>query len=260
MTVNVEKTSSVVLIDTQDPEYLLESEIRLRKAARYLDHGYVRLDEVYGNELKIVNTARASFAKRSTELSGSDVRLLNFLAKNGHSSPMRHCFLSFEVSAPLEVARQMYKYVIGSEHSSSAWNEASRRYITLKPEFYIPGPEEWRSTPDNMKQGSGGPIDPLHGAILTERLMDYIDKGESLYNYAMDQGVAPEMARLFLPAYGMYTTWHWTASVQAVAHFVNQRLEEGAQSEIASLARIIYRLALPHFPNVIGALVYHDID
>src|SRR5690242_11461812 len=109
-----------------------------------LDHGYVRLVDVMGTDLSVVNAARASFAKESKEFSQSDARLVSFLAKNGHMSPFRHAFATFEIKAPFMVVRQHWKYVVGSDHTMDAWNESSRRYVTEDVEFYIPRPDEWR--------------------------------------------------------------------------------------------------------------------
>jgi len=173
----------------------------------------------------------------------------------GNSSPFRHATLQFEVYAPLMVARQWWKYVVGSDHVMDAWNESSRRYITEEPVFYIPQSNEWRSAPENSKQGSGEPIDPWEGSDFTNVLKKYIEQGERLYNEALRAGICAEQARLFLPAYGMYVRWYWTASLQSVAHFLNQRLAHDAQKEIQVYAQAVYDLAIQHFPVSLGELV-----
>ncbi|MED3649974.1 FAD-dependent thymidylate synthase [Heyndrickxia sporothermodurans] len=226
-----------------------------------LDRGYVRLTNVMGSDLSVVNSARVSYDKESTELTEKDVRLIKFLAREGHTSPFRHATLQFEVYAPLMVARQHFKYLVGSSFQEPsgdnmmAWNESSRRYVTEEPTFYIPQPDEWRSAPENSKQGSGEPVEFKTGFDLTVELAEYIEQGERLYNEAMAQGVAAEQARLFLPAYGMYVRYYWTASLQSVAHFVNQRLAHDAQAEIQAYADAVYRLAKEKFPVSIGELV-----
>ena len=169
-------------------------------------------------------------------------------------SPFRHAFMTFEFKAPLMVARQHWKYVVGSDHTMDSWNESSRRYITMDPEFYVPNKEEWRLAPDNKKQGSGGPIDPWTGSLLTQQLDEYIEQGEALYNMAMQNGVAAEQARLFLPAYGMYVIYRWSCSLQSVALFLNQRLEEDAQREIQDYARAVKELIKDKFPVSIPLL------
>lgn len=220
-----------------------------------LDNGYVRLVDYMGSDLSVVNAAKASFNKEASSVGEKEINLIKFLARNGHTSPFRHALCTFEVKAPLLVARQWYTYVVGSDHTMEGWNESSRRYITQNPEFYIPAGNEWRSAPENKKQGSGEPIDVWHGQWFTSALMEIVDHGMNMYNAALEAGVAPEMARLMLPAYGMYLNWRWTASLQSITHFMNQRLAHDAQAEITQYAKAVVRLVYPIFPHSIRALV-----
>src|SRR5690625_3633745 len=125
------------------------------KKIEILDKGYIRLIDVMGDDRTVVNAARVSFDKRSEKINEKDERLIKFLAHNSHDSPFRHASLQFEVYAPLMIARQWFKYIVGSDHTMDAWNESSRRYITENEEFYVPKADEWRSYPDDVKQGSG---------------------------------------------------------------------------------------------------------
>jgi thymidylate synthase (FAD) len=220
-----------------------------------LDKGYVRLVDVMGSDLSVVNAARASFAKESKEMSVSDARLLHFLVRENHMSPFRHAFATFEFKAPLMVARQHWKYVVGSDHTMDSWNESSRRYITMDPDFYVPNKDQWRLAPDNKKQGSGGPLDPLAGSFLTHELMNLIDRCENMYNMAMESGVAAEQARLFLPAYGMYVVYRWSCSLQSIALFLSQRLSEDSQKEIQDYAAAVRDLIIDKFPVSIPLLI-----
>lgn len=224
------------------------------KLITVLNNGYVRLVDVMGSDLSVVNAARASFAKESKEMTVNDGRLLDFLVRENHMSPFRHAFMTFEMKAPLMVARQHWKYVVGADHTMDSWNESSRRYITMDPEFYVPTNDQWRLAPDNKKQGSGGPIDPWTGSLLTQQLQDYISQGQALYSMAMENGVAAEQARLFLPAYGMHVVYRWSASLQSVALFLNQRLAEDSQKEIQEYARAVYSLIVDKFPVCIELL------
>ena len=225
-----------------------------------LDKGYVRLIDVLGDDRTVANAARVSFDKRTEVLTEKDERLIRFLAREGHDSPFRHASLQFEVYAPLMIARQWFKYIVGSDHTMDAWNESSRRYITESEEFYIPNANEWRSYPDNVKQGSGEPLDEDYGFVWTEDLFDYIDKGVELYEAALHDGIAPEQARLFLPAYGMYVRWYWTASLQSVAHLIKQRTADDAQYEFRLYAEAVKELALEKFPVSIEALTNKGVD
>jgi thymidylate synthase (FAD) len=220
-----------------------------------LDKGYVRLVDKMGSDLSVVNAARASFAKESKEFTQQDAKLLNFLARENHMSPFRHAFATFEFKAPLMVARQHWKYVVGSDHTMDSWNESSRRYITMDPEFYFPAADEWRLAPEDKKQGSHGVADPFIGSMLTQELMVLAEKSEALYNMAMEGGIAAEQARLFLPAYSMYVIYRWSCSLQSVILFLTQRLSEDSQVEIQKYAKAVHELIQPEFPMSMKALM-----
>lgn len=220
-----------------------------------LDKGYVRLVNSWGTELDIANSARVSYDKESKlredgSIALRDQSLIKFLVEHKHDSTLRHCGFTFEVYAPLMVARQWYKHAVSSTHVEDqlGWNESSRRYVTENEEFYIPKPTEWRSKPENSKQGSGEPLDGALGIRFTERLEEIIKLGEEAYQSALNNNIAPEQARLFLPAYGMYVRWRWTASLNSVLHFLSLRQGHGAQSEIADYANIIGELVKEKFP------------
>lgn len=389
----------------QKDDTVIEDEI----TRKVLDQGYVRLVDHMGSDLSVVNAARASYAKESAEFSQNDERLLKFLAKGGHTSPFRHAVITFEFKAPLMVARQHWKYVVGADHTMDGWNEScfpgdqtivawpdvdgtrkrytvqelyelgkensndlpyvpsvkseaivsnkiksvwksgvkdvyevtsklgfkirttdnhrfltengyeelknisvgdliymndhersnmaphlvpiesielvateevydiemtdepnlvveqfvvhnSRRYITSDPEFYVPDEFEWRSAPENNKQGSGEPLDKAVGLDLTAELKRLIEYGEDRYQWALEKGVAAEQARLFLPAYGMYLYYRWTCSLQSVLHFLYQRLEETAQNEITQYALVTYDLLKDKFPVSVDGWVGDLVD
>lgn len=237
------------VIGLKDTEVTLDTSMKL-----VLDKGYVRLVDYMGSDLSVVNAARTSFAKESVVMSQSDAGLINFLVREGHWSPFRHAFFTFEFKAPLMVARQHWKYVVGADHTMDGWNEASRRYITSDEEFYIPKPDEWRSAPANKKQGSGAPVDLETGSLAFKMLMEDVERQHAHYKWALEQGICAEQARLFLPAYGLYITYRWSTSLQGVTHFLSQRLAEDAQVEIQKYAQAVMHLAQPLFPVTFQAM------
>jgi thymidylate synthase (FAD) len=221
-----------------------------------LDEGYVRLVDTLGDDLSVVNAARVSYDKEAKEFSERDEKLIKFLIRENHTSPFRHAALTFEVYAPLFVARQWWKYAVSSTHvdDQNGWNESSRRYITEDEKFYVPSASSWRSKPENSKQGSGEPINFEEGAYFTNKLKDTINEGVKLYHEAMENNIAPEIARLFLPAYGMYVRWRWTVSLQGIMTFLEQRLEHDSQWEIQQYANAVKNLSNEVFPQTFKAL------
>jgi thymidylate synthase (FAD) len=69
----------------------------------------------------------------------------------------------------------------------------------------------------------------------------------------MGSGIAPEQARLFLPAYGMYVRWVWTTSLQGALNFLGQRLDHASQYEIQLYAREVENYVKELFPVVYDA-------
>jgi len=180
-----------------------------------------------GDDMTTVNAARVSFDKESEgELSGKDIRLVNYLAEHGHHSPFNHSFITMRVKAPVFVARQLQK------HKFMPWNEISRRYVDYSPEFYEP--KEWRSKPEgSIKQGSGGSIEDQEW--LEQAYNNSVLDSLRLYDYLIEQGVAPEQARMVLPQ-SMMTEWYWSGTLGAWMDMCKLRLDDHAQEETREVA------------------------
>ena len=224
-----------------------------------LDHGYVKVVGAMGTDIDVVNAARVSFDKEVTELEDRDERLIEFLVKHKHDSTLRHCVMTFEVYAPLMVARQWYKHAVSSSHIDDqlGWNESSRRYVTENEVFYLPNVDEWREASADKKQGSGKRLDVDTGAKYTQILRQMINHYSLLYGQALKDGLAPEQARLILPAYAMYVRWRWTASLNALLHFISLRKDSSAQYEIQEYARAVYEEVNKRFPITTQEWIKH---
>ena len=159
----------------------------------------VTLVDSMGDDLSVVNAARVSFDKEHITIDSRDEKLIKYLAEHNHWSPFGHASLQFRIKAPIFVARQLVKHQVGL-----VWNEVSRRYVDNEPEFYIPS--FWRTRPQgNIKQGSGE--DRIEYDIAGT--MEYV---KQTYNNLLNDGVAPEMARMVLPQ-NMMTEWFWSGSL-----------------------------------------------
>jgi len=187
------------------------------------------------------------------------------------NSPFRHAFFTFHIKAPLFVFRQMWKYQVGStwrEYEATtgeplgirrptnasrmvhavdvqidtdqgcSWNELSGRYRVLEPEFYWP--DEARR--NNGRQSS------VPAPELTAEMRDRMDRCYTFcmanYHAMLEAGVAKELARLVLPP-AIYSECVWTVSLQAVLHFLDQRLQPDAQFEIREYAKAVLELIKP---------------
>lgn len=206
-----------------------------------------------GSDEAVANAARVSFSSFGNwnEIPAGYTKeksnkLIKYLADHKHLCVFRHNLVTIKCKAPIFLARQLGKHQVGL-----TWSEVSRRYVKSEPEFFEP--EQWRKAPDgSIKQGSGGFIDDQF--ITKERYTSYINTSVGLYNDLLDEGVAPEMARMVLPQ-SMQTEWIWSGNILAFAHVYKERIAEGAQEEARMFAIELDKVIRPLFPVAWSALV-----
>ncbi len=209
--------------------------------------GFIELLDTFGDDLTVVNAARVSFAKESTEMCERDAKLIKYLAEHNHVTPFFHPQARFRIKMPIFVAREWYRHQIGF-----ARNEVSRRYVDVEPECWLPAVEDLRARDPKIKQGSLS--DPVAEAAWWQaRLRQYNERTVELYNEMIKGGVAPEVARVVLPQ-GMYTEFIETGSLAAYARLCGLRTSPDAQREIQAYARGLSELLIPRFPTSWSAL------
>jgi len=200
-----------------------------------------------GSDLTAVNAARVSFAKKKDVMDEKDQKLIRYLASHKHWTPFGHIMLQFRITAPIFVARQWYRHTVGF-----ARNEESRRYIRNEPSVFHP--TNWRSKPEgSIKQGSGT-VHEASAAWKAEYNV-YVDSSLDMYNRMIEDGVAPEQARMVLPQ-GTETSWVETASLYAYARLCNERMQSDAQVEIRDLAEKVYNQCKDVAPVSWKELIY----
>jgi len=193
-----------------------------------------------GSDLSVVNSARVSFDKRKEVMDLGDEKLIKYLADHKHLTPFRHTAIQIRCKAPIFLARQLGKHQAGL-----SWNEVSRRYVDSEPEFFVPA--EWRARPQgSVKQGSGSVHE--HSADWTAKYATQLKDVVHLYSKMIDQGVAPEMARMVLPM-SMLTEWYWTGNLLSFAHVYNERIAPNAQEEARIFASSLNAVIHHHFPK-----------
>jgi len=200
----------------------------------------VELVRVSGSDLDVVNAARVSYGKTSTEVTERDKKLISFLMEHNHTSPFEHNQFSFRIKAPIFVVRQWMR------HRMNSYNEISYRYVKAALEFYIP--PKWRSQDLKNKQASIGSFD---NAEFTQKFKESIVHSVQAYEYLLENGVGREIARSVLPLC-TYTEFIFTCNLHSLMHFLKLRLHAGAQFEIRMYAQTLLKLALPHFPISLG--------
>jgi thymidylate synthase (FAD) len=194
--------------------------------------GFVILEASMGSAVSIVNAARVSMGKKVEQITEPDRRLLRYLWEHEHTSPFRHVQLQFHIKAPVFVLRQWMKHQVGC-----AWNEISGRYVTFDQEVWTQ--TAWREQSPLVKQGSGADLED--GSDAAEIYASAMRNSFNAYEALLALGVAREQARLVLPL-SLMSECYWTASLQAVIHFLRLRQDGHAQAEIRAYADAIREL------------------
>ncbi len=206
------------------------------------------------DDYSVVNSARVSFAKQSSEihsdLSGKDKGLIGFLMRERHGTPFEHNAFRFHVKCPVFVAREWFRHRIGS------FNEFSARYSEVPNEFHTPMSAEIRTQVGKPGAYTFESVD----AVIAEQAVATIDgmnkASYQAYLLLLELGVAKEVARMVLPM-SMYTQFYWTVNARALMNFLSLRTDENAQYEIRQYAEMIEVLFREQMPATWSAWVEH---
>lgn len=224
----------------------------MKKTFKVLDHGFVTLRNVsgptrrVGQDFDADDTDPANSARMSFDLTDSgrtredDLKLCNYLMKNWHTTPTEMVEIWLEMKLPIFVARQFVR------HRTATINEVSGRYVTLPEEWYIPDVVGGKAK--SNKQGQEDNLSD-HTQSWFKRKLDSVC-GDSYVAYleAIDEGVAPEHARMFLHV-NHYTHWLWKQDLHNMMHFLALRMDEHAQIEAREYANVIYNLLKEVLPE-----------
>lgn len=188
----------------------------------------VNLVQAVGGDASVVSSARASYNKDwSNIIAEGDDKLINYLMKHKHGTPFEHNLFTFEVHAPIFVAREWFRHRIGS------FNEVSGRFAELKPDFYYPN--HFRVPNPKNKQGSVEHEDGYQWAewcyVQMDRLAKHSRMCYDLYQQMLGDGVAREQARMVLPL-NIYTDFVWSVNARSLMNFLSLRRADNAQKEI----------------------------
>lgn len=236
---------------------------------KVLDHGFVTLrnlagptrrTQIYGpgsgstgmplvsnrafdaDDTDVANSARMSFEGQDMERTYEvEMKLNRYLLANKHMTPFESIEVWLEMKLPIFVARQFVR------HRTAALNEVSGRYVQLPAEWYIP--EVVGGKAANKKQGQEDNLGDETQRIFKEMLNDHCKDGYDSYERAIQSGVAPEHARMFL-SLNHYTHWLWKQDLRNLMHFLALRDHGHAQVEAQRYAQAITALLEPHIPGL----------
>jgi thymidylate synthase (FAD) len=188
-------------------------------------------------------SARMSFNQRDPDRPREDdLRLNEYLIKNDHSTPLEMIETWWEMKLPIFVARQFVR------HRTATINEVSARYTTLPAEWYIPDADCVNEKSKSNKQGRSD-IVSNSAESFRELLNNDCDEAYEHYQWTLEQGIAPELARSFLHI-NHYTHWLWKQDLHNLFHFLSLRDHPHAQWETQQYAKAMTQILEQHLPNL----------
>lgn len=206
-----------------------------------LDHGFIRLLDVMGDDTAIVQAARVSYGK-GTKTVSKDRGLIRYLMRHEHTSPFEMVEFKFHCKMPIFVARQWIR------HRTANINEISGRYSILPTEKYIPETGNISFQSDDNKQGRSEekvPDDIIRSSL--DLIKESYEVSEKAYHELLEKNIAREISRICLPL-GQYTEWYWKIDLHNLLRFLRLRLDQHAQMEIRVYAEAMRDLIKPIVP------------
>lgn len=220
----------------------MNKEDLIGKEIKCLDHGFVRLVDVMGDDGSIVQAARVSYGA-GTKTVNEDRGLIRYLMRHQHTTPFEMVEFKFHIKLPIFIARQWIR------HRTANVNEYSGRYSIMKDDFYLPDTEQIRPQSEINKQGRSEEIFEPEKANSIREQMDKVQNSlYTEYENLLENDLARELARINLPL-SNYTEWYWKIDLHNLFHFLRLRIDSHAQYEIRvygeAMAEIVKQI-VPH--------------
>ena len=177
-------------------------------------------------------------------------KLVRYLIKNQHWSPLEMVNVCLEIETTRDIARQILR------HRSFSFQEFSQRYAVADLGFEI---REARLQDTKNRQNS---IEITTEDIYTsdhaaELVNSWRNKQESLishaketYNWAISHGVAKEQARAVLPEGMTVSRLYMNGTLRSHIHYIDLRTQMSTQKEHREVALACAKAIEPIFPMI----------
>jgi thymidylate synthase (FAD) len=220
------------------------------KKIQILDKGHIQLINHMGSDWTPEETARISTGLEESERTDSQrVVLTRYLMRHKHTSPFEFISATFEVKAPIMVLRQWHR------HRMQSYNEESGRYKQLEPDYYLPEENRICTQSKSNHQGTNFSEQSQFSEYYRNIWKVEQDQAEKLYESAINDGLANEIARINMPV-SHYSTMRVTANLLNWFRFCQLREDGHAQFEIREYAKAIHTVLSELFPECTKA--YED--
>ena len=168
-------------------------------------------------------------------------KLINYLIKNAHWSPLEMVSACLEIETTRDIARQMLR------HRSFSFQEFSQRYANPVEDLEFVTREARMQDPKNRQNS----IDTDNSEIVNEwtsKQNEVIDAATNAYNWAIDSGIAKEQARSVLPEGNTVSRLYMNGTLRSWIHYIELRAGNGTQKEHMEIAKACAEVIHNIFP------------
>ena len=170
-------------------------------------------------------------------------KLIRYLVKNAHWSPLEMVSACLEVETTRDIARQILR------HRSFSFQEFSQRYAdpTKDLSFVL---REARLQDTHNRQNSIATDNLALQAWWEERQRRVIEESKNAYEWAIANGIAKEQARAVLPEGLTVSRMYVNGTLRSWIHFIEVRSGNGTQKEHMAIALECAKVIAEIFPLV----------
>ena len=171
----------------------------------------------------------------------SSEKLIRYLIKHQHWSPLEMVSVCLEITTTRDIARQMLR------HRSFSFQEFSQRYADPIQElnFVL---REARLQDTKNRQNSIVTDDSDLSLEWYHKQQTIIDLVKYTYEWAINNGIAKEQARSILPEGNTVSKLYMNGTLRSWIHYIQLRAANGTQLEHIMIARECAKAIAKIFP------------
>lgn len=179
-------------------------------------------------------------------------KLIRYLIKNKHWSPLEMVSLCVEVTTTRDIARQLLR------HRSFSFQEFSQRYADPTEDLGFVTREARMQDPKNRQNSLE--ITHLDGDRAAELVDEWKARQEACirlaketHEWAISKGIAKEQARCVLPEGNTVSRLYVSGTLRSFVHYLDVRLGNGTQKEHREMAQEIATVVATVFPMILDS-------
>ena len=171
-------------------------------------------------------------------------RLIKYLIKHQHWSPLEMVNATLEIETTRDIAHQIVR------HRSFSFQEFSQRYAdpTTMEDWYTM--REPRLQDPINRQNSIETLDVDLTIEWFKKQSEVQQASERAYQWAIDNGIAKEQARVVLPEGMTKTRLYMNGTIRSWVHYIELRGANGTQKEHMEIAHACAKIIAEIFPLI----------